>query len=887
MADVLGTAVVEIEPDVKNFAQNIKVEFASVTQDIVKSAAVIDTTMGAATKNVEISLEAVGKTSQKVSQEVADSISTATSTVGTEIDNIPAKTSKARKAVENDLDAIGGAGQKASDRIRESFSGLGTRISTGFDVVKQSVGKATDFIRSSFEKTSSSSDGAIGSVGKLGGVLGRLAASGASIGTLVPVLAAVGSAAAATAGAALILPGALASAQAAALTVKVAFTGISEALSADNAKDLAAALANLPLEAQQFTLSLRGVRDEFDGVRKSVQTAFFSGLSEKIDEVGKVFLPVVSEGLVGIAAEFNGVAKGFADTVTQGRSVAAVSSILANSAVATRNLGGALGPVTEALLVIAGEGSAVFAGLTTGVTGVAERFRDFVVGLQESGRLGEIMQGGIDALRMIFGVLQNVATIAGNVLGPLIAGAGELTTPLSAVLDTLVAFTSTSDFSGFVTQLAGVFSLLATALGSLLKSALDAVLPILFKLTTILSDSLAKIIPTLLPALQNLVTFFGDLLVAIIPLLEPILTLIEVLLPPLVAIIDSLIAAIDIEVISQFSEAIGTALNDAITALKPTLDTLAVTLGDVFSIIGTILSVFLEVAGVVIPIVIAALGFLLDKLLGVINFGLQLFIGTWNILKSVVLSVWEGIKSATSSAVGVIGGAIDIFMGNLRKIGEVFTSIRDTASQKIGELINFVRELPGKAAQAITDLGGVFVRAGESLIRSFVQGIKNMAGSVVNAVSNIVGSARDLLPFSPAKKGPLSGRGYVTYSGEALVRDFAASMGDVSAVTSAATKIASAAQAPFSTLGAGGVAGALGGMVSTSGGGPAGALARSAAELAAVRSTLALSGVGSMEAPTVQVFIGEQELTGIVTDVVVDRDRRTKRAVTAGGRRTP
>jgi hypothetical protein len=48
-----------------------------------------------------------------------------------------------------------------------------------------------------------------------------------------------------------------------------------------------------------------------------------------------------------------------------------------------------------------------------------------------------------------------------------------------------------------------------------------------------------------------------------------------------------------------------------------------------------------------------------------------------------------------------------------------------------------------------------------------------MAGKVYDIVEGIVGKVRNLLPFSPAKEGPLSGRGYTLYSGQALAEGLA------------------------------------------------------------------------------------------------------------------
>jgi hypothetical protein len=48
-----------------------------------------------------------------------------------------------------------------------------------------------------------------------------------------------------------------------------------------------------------------------------------------------------------------------------------------------------------------------------------------------------------------------------------------------------------------------------------------------------------------------------------------------------------------------------------------------------------------------------------------------------------------------------------------------------------------------------------------------------MAGATKDAVSSVLSGARNLLPFSPAKEGPFSGKGWTTYSGEAMMAGLA------------------------------------------------------------------------------------------------------------------
>ncbi|MGR5990367.1 hypothetical protein ACT7C6_11880 [Bacillus paranthracis] len=49
-----------------------------------------------------------------------------------------------------------------------------------------------------------------------------------------------------------------------------------------------------------------------------------------------------------------------------------------------------------------------------------------------------------------------------------------------------------------------------------------------------------------------------------------------------------------------------------------------------------------------------------------------------------------------------------------------------------------------------------FLSAGKGLINAFVDGIKNTIGKAVSAVQDGMNAVRQYLPFSPAKKGPLS-----------------------------------------------------------------------------------------------------------------------------------
>jgi len=89
------------------------------------------------------------------------------------------------------------------------------------------------------------------------------------------------------------------------------------------------------------------------------------------------------------------------------------------------------------------------------------------------------------------------------------------------------------------------------------------------------------------------------------------------------------------------------------------------------------------------------------------------------------------------------------------------------------QAVSWARGLPGRIVSAVGNLGSRLYNAGRALLMGFWNGIKSYASTLGNNVSGIVGKVRDYFPFSPAKKGPFSGSGYTTYSGQKLVTDFA------------------------------------------------------------------------------------------------------------------
>ena len=136
-------------------------------------------------------------------------------------------------------------------------------------------------------------------------------------------------------------------------------------------------------------------------------------------------------------------------------------------------------------------------------------------------------------------------------------------------------------------------------------------------------------------------------------------------------------------------------------------------------------------------------------------------------------SAWAAIRGVVSAGVGRVRGAISTLSGIVGIVSGVWSRVRSAFSRGISSAVSLVRGLPGRVAGAMGNLGSVLYSSGVSLIQGFARGIRAAIGDAVSAASSAVSAVRDFFPFSPAKKGPFSGSGYTTHSGEALVKDWA------------------------------------------------------------------------------------------------------------------
>jgi len=132
-----------------------------------------------------------------------------------------------------------------------------------------------------------------------------------------------------------------------------------------------------------------------------------------------------------------------------------------------------------------------------------------------------------------------------------------------------------------------------------------------------------------------------------------------------------------------------------------------------------------------------------------------------------VAAVVDWIRSHWPLLLAILTGPIGLAV---LYIVDHWHQITSGAEDMVGKVVSFFEGLPRRILSAVGDLGSLLFSAGERVIEGLINGITSQIGEVGSAMSGIVGEIKNFLPFSPAKKGPLSGSGSPDKSGLSITR---------------------------------------------------------------------------------------------------------------------
>lgn len=229
-----------------------------------------------------------------------------------------------------------------------------------------------------------------------------------------------------------------------------------------------------------------------------------------------------------------------------------------------------------------------------------------------------------------------------------------------------------------------------------------------------------------------------------------------------------------IPVISDLAEEYGPELSDAFTDLLPSLTELAVELLPL-------------IPGAVEAIVAAMPAFVsLLELITPLLIGSTQATTAQNTVFSGLFALLSGDKSLEEFTQDLlsIGGPIAAVLtwggGLVTGFQTWFQKIPTEVENGINTAVTWLQGLPGRALEALGNLGGTLFDSGKSLMQGFLDGINDMFAPIGEAVEGALGWLGGFFPHSPAKRGPLSGSGWtdIKKSGAAYWDQFIGGMGD-------------------------------------------------------------------------------------------------------------
>lgn len=170
----------------------------------------------------------------------------------------------------------------------------------------------------------------------------------------------------------------------------------------------------------------------------------------------------------------------------------------------------------------------------------------------------------------------------------------------------------------------------------------------------------------------------------------------------------------------------------------------------------------------------------------------------WDTLKSVVRTVftvisdiWSGLKILGNAVVGAI-------TANMDKV----KPLADLLKRIFGDLTGKITDIPKKITAALSGAKTLLLDSGKAVVQGLIDGIKAKLGPLGNVMSAVAGLIYNYLQHSPAKYGPLSGRGNTYYSGQEIATALAAGVDSkLPTVATAAGQLAGTFS-PASTLSA-------------------------------------------------------------------------------------
>lgn len=397
--------------------------------------------------------------------------------------------------------------------------------------------------------------------------------------------------------------------------------------------------------------------------------------------------------------------------------------------------------------------------------------------------------------KSIIQAFPSVLSGLGSVLAPIVSEA--LSTAWNIAVQALAGLgikLPTVDSSQFMTAFQQVASFVGAAIDGIkgaVSTLASAFAPAFAAMQAALAPIIAQVSSALLPALSVLGAALGNLAAAVLPVIS---AAIQAMAPVIATAIGAVVS---------LASTISTGLAPVINGIASLIQAVLPVIQQLFTQWGASIQAVVSAAFAFVESVVTSAMNVINAVIGTVLALIKGdWEGVWNGVLNILQAVWDGMIATVQSCIQLVSSTIDSALSFIKGVWNsawsALGSFLDSAwdgfvSAVTGgneQVMSILGGLPGKIIGLFADAGSWLIDSGRALLQGFADGVMGAVGWVGDQISGALGTIRGLFPFSPAKEGPFSGRGYTTYSGKALMRDWAKGMASEESVVRKTVKSA-------------------------------------------------------------------------------------------------
>ena len=397
--------------------------------------------------------------------------------------------------------------------------------------------------------------------------------------------------------------------------------------------------------------------------------------------------------------------------------------------------------------------------------------------------------------KSIIQAFPSVLSGLGSVLAPIVSEA--LSTAWNIAVQALAGLgikLPTVDSSQFMTAFQQVASFVGAAIDGIkgaVSTLASAFAPAFAAMQAALAPIIAQVSSALLPALSVLGAALGNLAAAVLPVIS---AAIQAMAPVIATAIGAVVS---------LASTISTGLAPVINGIASLIQAVLPVIQQLFTQWGASIQAVVSAAFAFVESVVTSAMNVINAVIGTVLALIRGdWEGVWNGVLNILQAVWDGMIATVQSCIQLVSSTIDSALSFIKGVWNsawsALGSFLDSAwdgfvSAVTGgneQVMSILGGLPGKIIGLFADAGSWLIDSGRALLQGFADGVMGAVGWVGDQISGALGTIRGLFPFSPAKEGPFSGRGYTTYSGKALMRDWAKGMASEESVVRKTVKSA-------------------------------------------------------------------------------------------------